>query len=400
MKLTSDYPFWAVCNGLTTTYPRLNADAQCECAVVGGGITGALVAYHLVEAGVDTVLVDKRDIGTGSTSGSTGLLQYEVDVPLRQLIRQVGAKNANRSYLLCREAIEKLGALSKKLRIPCGLEKKPSLQIARHAYEIPELQEEFSLRRKLGLKLEFWDESELARHFPFTRPAALFSEDGGHVDPHALAHGLLAAAVKRGLRVFDRARVTSFQPTRRGMVMPTEAGPVIKARRVVIAAGFESKAYLGAAAGSLKSTYALVSEPVPHLQGWHRESLIWETGQPYLYLRTLPDHRIIVGGEDEDFVNPARRDALIAAKTRMLQKKFSRLFPEFKLEVDYSWAGTFGETKDGLPYLGSHASLPHAYFALGYGGNGITYSLIAAEILRDAFLGRTNPDGRIFQFDR
>ena len=182
--------------------------------------------------------------------------------------------------------------------------------------------------------------------------------------------------------------------------MKTEAGQIITARRVIIAAGFEAKAYLGAAAGRLKSTYALVSEPVPQLTNWHRESLIWETGLPYLYLRTLPDHRIIVGGEDEDFVNPTRRDALIAAKTRTLKRKFSRLFPEIELNVDYSWAGTFGETKDGLPYIGRHPQFPLGLFALGYGGNGITFSLVAAEIIRDGLLGRSNPDAHIFGFNR
>jgi glycine/D-amino acid oxidase-like deaminating enzyme len=70
------------------------------------------------------------------------------------------------------------------------------------------------------------------------------------------------------------------------------------------------------------------------------------------------------------------------------------------LEVAYAWAGTFGTTKDGLPYLGVHPRFPHTFFALGYGGNGITFSLMAAEILRDAFLGRKNHDARLFRFGR
>ena len=86
MDLRSGYPFWLVQSGLVNTYPSLAADIRCEVAVIGGGITGALVAYHLVQAGIDTVVVDKRDIGWGSTSASTGLLQYEIDTPLHQLI--------------------------------------------------------------------------------------------------------------------------------------------------------------------------------------------------------------------------------------------------------------------------------------------------------------------------
>ena len=121
---------------------------------------------------------------------------------------------------------------------------------------------------------------------------------------------------------------------------------------------------------------------------------------PYLYLRTTTEGRIIVGGEDENFVNAKRRDALIFQKTRTLVNKFGRLFPDLQLEVAYAWAGTFGETKDGLAYIGVHPRFPHAYFALGYGGNGITFSLIAAQIIRDHFLGRTNRDAHLFRFRR
>src|ERR1700761_1718801 len=114
MKLTSEYPYWHVRNGLVASYPLLENDLKCDCVVVGAGITGALVAYHLAEAGVDAVVVDRRDVGTGSTSASTGLLQYEVDTPLRLLGEKVGAKAANRSYQLCGEAVLKLHRLVKK----------------------------------------------------------------------------------------------------------------------------------------------------------------------------------------------------------------------------------------------------------------------------------------------
>ena len=61
---------------------------------------------------------------------------------------------------------------------------------------------------------------------------------------------------------------------------------------------------------------------------------------------------------------------------------------------------TFGETKDGLAFIGQIRQMPRCYFALGFGGNGITYSVIAAEIIRDALLQRPNADARLFRFDR
>ena len=252
----------------------------------------------------------------------------------------------------------------------------------------------------MGIKLEFYDAAAVRKRFPFSRPAALFSQDGGVVDPHRLTHGLLAAGKRAGLEVCDRTEMAHLKQTRREVRITTDNGFVITARRAVIAAGFESKALLKGEAGTLKSTYALVSEPLPKISGWHKQCLILESGSPYLYLRTTSEGRVIVGGEDEDFVSAKRRDALISQKTRTLVKKFGRLFPAVPLEVAFAWSGTFGETKDGLAYIGGHPRFRHAYFALGYGGNGITFSVIAAEFIRDDFLGRKNPDAHIFRFGR
>jgi len=387
-------------NGLPAHYPSLQRDIRCDVVVVGGGISGALVGIHLVEAGVETIVIDKRDIGTGSTSASTALLQYEIDVPLRELIKKIGPAAATRSYQLCRDSIGKLERLAARLKIDCGFERKPSLFLARHSRELPDFSEEYHLRQRMGLELEFYDAAAIRRRFPFSRPAALYSRDGGQADPHRLTHGLLAAGKRVGLEVYDRTEMKHLRPTRRGVRVLTQNGRQIIARRAVVAAGFESKALLKGEAGSLKSTYAFITEPLPKITGWHQQCLIWESGSPYLYLRTTREGRIIVGGEDEQFVNPKRRDALISQKTRTLGKKFRQLFPDQPLEVAFAWAGTFGETKDGLAYIGVQPQFRHTYFALGYGGNGITFSLIAAEIIRDCFLDRKNPDAQIFRFGR
>ena len=307
--------------------PFLAARCFVRCGGHRRGITGALVAVHLVEAGVKTLLIDKRDIGTGSTSASTALLQYEIDVPLRELIQKVGTAAATRSYQLCRESIGKLEKMAARFKIDCGFERKPSLFLARHQREIPELREEFQLRRKMGLELQFFDSAAIQKRFPFSRPAALFSKDGGQVDPHRLTHGLLAAGKRAGLEVCDRTEMKRMEQTRRGVRITTKNGFHITTRRAVIAAGFESKALLQGEAGTLLSTYALISEPLPKIAEWHRQCLIWESGSPYLYLRTTREGRVIVGGEDEDFVNAKQRDALISRKTRTLVKKFVRLFP-------------------------------------------------------------------------
>ena len=81
---------------------------------MGGGISGALVAYYLINAGIDCLLIDARTIGLGSTCASTSLLQYEIDTPLCELIQLVGTTNTVRAYGLCVESINILGKIAAK----------------------------------------------------------------------------------------------------------------------------------------------------------------------------------------------------------------------------------------------------------------------------------------------
>jgi len=400
MDLRSGYPFWLVQSGLVNTYPLLATNITCEVAVIGGGITGALVAYHLTQAGIDTVVVDKRDIGWGSTSASTGLLQYEIDTPLYQLIDLVGEDHAVRSYLACLGAIDKLAALVQAVDAPCGFERKQSLYLASRARDVKALQCEFKWRRKIGIHLDWLDATTLAAVFALKRPAALLSHDAAQIDVYRFTHALHQKAMQAGLSVFDRTEIVQFDQQATGVSLRTIDGSTIQARKIVFATGYESQQYLQQKVAKLISTYALVSEPLGAAALASVPCLIWESARPYFYLRTTTDGRIMIGGEDEDFRNPTRRDRLLGRKAGKLQKKFHALFPHIELQTAFVWAGTFGETKDGLAYIGATPEFPNAYFALGYGGNGIVYSLLAAEIIRDAILGRPNADGELFGFQR
>ena len=135
MDLRSELPYWTVRNGLLGVYPPLESDVRCDVLIVGGGISGALLAHQLVKRGVECALIDKRDIGSGSTSASTALLQYEIDTPLYKLRQQVGAYAAERAYSLGIDAIHQLQHLAGK---DTGFALRPSLQIAtRMSDEIP-----------------------------------------------------------------------------------------------------------------------------------------------------------------------------------------------------------------------------------------------------------------------
>jgi glycine/D-amino acid oxidase-like deaminating enzyme len=111
MNLRSGKPFWTDRSQKIPQYLPLARDVHCEVIVLGGGITGALVAQSLVKNGFSVVLLDNREIGYGSTAASTGLLQYEVDTPLIDLIKKVGEKNAVHAYRRGLSAIDELKRL-------------------------------------------------------------------------------------------------------------------------------------------------------------------------------------------------------------------------------------------------------------------------------------------------
>ncbi|MFC6661781.1 FAD-dependent oxidoreductase [Deinococcus multiflagellatus] len=128
--------------------------------------------------------------------------------------------------------------------------------------------------------------------------------------------------------------------------------------------------------------------------------LIWETARPYLYARTTQDGRVVVGGEDDPHHSPARRERSLPRKQRRLERRLERLLPHLKPEVAFAWAGTFGETQDGLAYIGPKTNGERLLFALGYGGNGITYSVQAARLLTAHIQGQAADDLRLFRLDR
>jgi glycine/D-amino acid oxidase-like deaminating enzyme len=71
------------------------------------------------------------------------------------------------------------------------------------------------------------------------------------------------------------------------------------------------------------------------------------------------------------------------------------------LEIATSWAGTFGQTRHGLPFIGEHPDVPRTWFALGYGGNGIPFSLLAAQLFRERLLrGHPVRARALYGFDR
>ena len=111
MNLYAHQPYWLLKNGILDSYNSLDRDLIIDVAIMGGGISAALVAYYLRNSGLSVAVFDRRHVGMGSTAASTAFLQYEIDTPLSELCNYVGEAKAVRSYELCRKAIYDIGKI-------------------------------------------------------------------------------------------------------------------------------------------------------------------------------------------------------------------------------------------------------------------------------------------------
>jgi glycine/D-amino acid oxidase-like deaminating enzyme len=401
VDLTSGTPLWPTLVGMPAAYPRLRSDRRCDLAVIGVGITGALVAHRFAYEGIHVVLLEGREVGRGSTAASTSLIQYELDTHLVDLIERFGADRAVRSYRLCLDAVRGIETLATAGGGGCGWRATRSLYLASRRADRRTLEREWLARRAAGIETELLTDSDIRSRFSFTRPAALLSPAAGEVDAYRLTHKLLREAAGHGVEVYDRTPVAKYVSGRNGVELETANGARIRARRAVFATGYETPEFLDRSLVRLASTFAFATEPLESSEGWGEDHcLIWEVARPYFYARMTSERRAIFGGADVPFATAHKRGLVLTRRCERLEKHFRRLFPAITADADWRWAGTFGETRDGLPYIGTARQFPNGYFALGYGGNGITFSWIAANLLLDRFLGRPNPDAELFGLDR
>jgi len=382
-------------------FPRLDADLSCDVAVVGAGITGALIADELAGHGHDVVVLDQRDVCWGSTSASTALLQYEIDTHEIDLAKCYGQASALLAYQSCLRVISEIGAVAHAVGNVDFAHCK-SLYYASNRADHPRLADEFAWRKQHGFPVRWLSRAALKDEYGLTAQAAILSSVAARVDPYRLASRLLRRMHGQGTRVFDRTQVKSITATARSVQLTTARGMSIRAGHAVIASGYEAQSWLRQRVAKSHSSYAYISDPVdPAGLRWLAKTLLWESARPYLYLRSTGDGRLLVGGEDDDKDIPARRDRLVDRKAANLQRKVSRSFPMHHARPAFAWAGTFAETSDGLPLFGRHPQYGgRVLFALAYGGNGITYSMLGAGLLRAQIERRRHPLTALFSFAR
>lgn len=399
MKLRSTETFWPLKNAMNISYPSISSDINTEILIIGSGITGALMAYKLISEGKKIVLADRRDVCNGSTAASTALLQYEVDVPLHELIKLRGEKCAVDSYNNGKKAIFDLRTIIDTIKSDCGFEFKKSIYFTSFKKDIPFLKNEFKIRKQLGFDVSWLNKQDLEK-IGLNALAAIESKTAAVIDPFKLAGDLLYYCQQNGMQIFDRTNITNIHSQKGKCIAQTDSKCTITADHVIHCTGYESTETINEKIVDLKSTFAIASESMPEIPIGLKNAVMWDTSSPYFYYRATSDNRIIMGGGDEEFKDPKKRDNLLPKKELFLLKQFQKRFPNSDFKLDYSWAGTFGETKDGLPYFGKPDPKKNEHYVLGFGGNGITFSVMGMNSILDSINNKKNQDLEYYRFGR
>ena len=385
-------------------YPILRGNQETEVAIIGGGITGAMTAQAFAEYGTRVIVVEAARVGHGSTAASTALLLQEPDYDLKALSDRYGSPAARRIWRLSYEAARDFITTIRRLTIECDLRKRDSLYYTLSDDRARLLKRELQRRRAARLPGRWIGEEALLRRSGIRGAGAIQSSGNAQLDPFRACVGFLAAAVNDGATVYERSTINRIRSVGDRVRLYSSKG-TIDAKQVVIATGYATR-YFRPLAGRFKMrhTYVMATNPITIAQRRRLglgEIMLWDTERPYHYVRWTSDHRLLLGGEDRPVRPGAQRSHQFAAAIGDLHRYFTALFPTLDdIGIDRAWEGLFAMTPDGLPYIGEHRRYPRHAFALGYGGNGMTFATLAARMLVEQWRGITSADHRLFAFGR
>ncbi|ANK84902.1 MULTISPECIES: NAD(P)/FAD-dependent oxidoreductase [unclassified Rhizobium] len=397
-QMVSGRSFWGK-NAIRPQWRPMAQSFSTDVAVIGGGITGALIADHLTARGFSVVIIDREEPGFGSTGASTAMLQWEIDSTLSELETYYGFERAAGIYRRSAAAVAGLSKLIAANGIVCGFRPRNTLYLAANREGARDLQEERQLRRRAGLPGVYLEHPDLFTQFELDRDGAIYSPGSAEADPLLLTLALIAMAVGRGAQLVS-ASVTALHSEGDRVTAETAGGHAIEARHAVLATGYSMPGLNMPKLHRVSSSWALATVPQDPARLWRDRTLIWENSHPYLYMRTTADNRIVAGGEDDGTTDPAGRNHKLPAKISAIREKMKRLWPAADTRVAHAWGGTFGETADGLPLIGPMPGVAHVFAAYGYGGNGITFSYLAAQMIGAMIAGMHRDWFEDFALDR
>ena len=377
------HPLWS--EGINRPqYFALAEEVNTEVLVIGGGLTGVSTAHLLARTGLKVTLLERDRLGCGDTAHTTGHLTYMTDARLSELVRVCGEEKAFLSWTAGARAMDRIRQTVRQLGVDVELREVPGYLVAAESddieAEVRKMEEEAEMARSLGFDVRLLDNVT-----PTGRPGLLFASQM-KFHPLKYLHALAAEAQRAGVRIHELSDVGDFGENPRHVIAN---GHRVTFDHVVIATHVPLQGLMGTMGASLfqtklasYSTYAIAAiAPSGTLP-----EIIWsDTAEPFHYLRVnrSPEGDVVIwGGEDHKTGQKVDTTECFGR----LEQSLLEIVPE--AAVSHRWSGQVVETVDGLPYIGEITD--RQYIATGFSGNGMTFSVVAAMMIRDKIIGQHN----------
>jgi glycine/D-amino acid oxidase-like deaminating enzyme len=382
---------------------RLRGEHTTGVVIVGGGLTGCATAYACAAAGLRPMLVEADRIGLGSAGRSAGLLLPDPGVAFKDIVSAHGLRAARRIFEGYRKAASDGAATLRRLNVRCDLAACEDVLVAIRDGE-KDLRRERDARDAAGLDARWIMSSSARALLAVDAVGAIKPGSGFSLDPYRASLGLAAATRSRGGNLFERTAVKKVRVGRKQVDVIVDGG-VIHAETVIVTTGNPTAEFKPLRRHfKRRETYLVLTEPLPAAM---RKQLgadhvtFRDTASPRHRVRWTKDGRLLIAGADRDEAPARQRDGLRVQRTGQLMYELLMMYPAISgLRPEYGWEMAYGETADGLMYVGPHRNYPRHLFALGSAGDTLAGAFLAARVLARAARGTMDKTDDVFGWTR
>lgn len=372
-------------------------DIDADVVIIGSGFTGLATALFLAEEhGIKAVVLEANRVAWGCTSRNGGQGQNASGRLYRsQWIERWGLATAKRLDAEIRYGFQTFKDLV--ATADCEPQGGGHLYIAHRAKKMAFLENETRVMRDhFGYDARMLSADEVRSRYCDDRDAhgAMHEPEGICVHPLKLAYSYLQRARAGGARVHPSSPVIGWE-TKNGVHHLKTPGGTVRARTVGIATGAYTAPGLHP---TLKNrlfpvlSNSIVTRPLTDAElkatNFLTHEAITDTRTLRFYYRLLPDKRVQIGSRSAITGADAHRDA----HYRLLVEGLARKFPALKgIPIDYSWWGWVDVAHDMMPRIVQPDAKQSVFYALGYGGNGVSFSAHAGRRMAQRIAGHDDP---------
>jgi glycine/D-amino acid oxidase-like deaminating enzyme/nitrite reductase/ring-hydroxylating ferredoxin subunit len=360
-----------------------------DVAIIGGGITGISTALLLQKAGKSCIVIEANNLCFGTTGGTTAHLNTLLDTPYTAIIKNFGKENAQLVARATAEAIDLIRSNITEYNIDCGFEEASAYLFSQNKDQSEELDEIYEACREVGLDVSY--NLSLPVNIEFEKAIEVRGQAKFH--PVKYVYALAKAFEEAGGVILQHTRVSGTEDGD-GITVETENGN-FRAGNVVYATHTPPGVNLVHLRVEPWRSYAIgfTIKAKRYLP-----DLVYDMYDPYHYIRSQNidgEEYMIVGGEDHK-----TGEAVNSESSFLRLESYIRKY--FKVDqILYRWSSQYFEPADGLPYIGHLPGHPgNIFVASGYGGNGMTYSSVAALLFRRMILKGESPYIQLFDPNR